>query len=91
MVGLFNPAMVVVDGLVAQTGDLLVEPIRQVVYKQSFSTSNHAVRITRAMLGHRSSGIGAVIQASTIALHHVATHKGLEFTKATHSMSLVTL
>ena len=90
LINLFNPGMIVVGGGVARTGDLLLEPMRQAVQTRSLAASTRVVRITTAMLGRRSSGMGAVIQALTIALHQVTDRKEVRFTKATHSKSLVT-
>ena len=90
LVNLFNPGMIVIGGGVARTGDLLLEPMRQAVQRRSLAASTRVVRITTAMLGRRSSGMGAVIQALTIALHQVTDRKEVRFTKATHSKSLDT-
>jgi len=90
LINLFNPGMIVIGGGVARTGDLLLEPMRQAVQRRSLAASTRVVRITTAMLGRRSSGMGAVIQALTIALHQVTDRKEVRFTKATHSKSLVT-
>jgi glucokinase len=70
LINLLNPGIVVIGGGVAQTGDLLLEPIRQTVRERSLKAASQAVRITSAVLGRRSSGIGAVIQAATLVLHH---------------------
>jgi len=75
MVNLFNPGLVVLGGGVAQIGDLFLEPMRQAVQKRSLPASVRAVRITTAVLGRRSSSMGAVIQALTIALHLLADRK----------------
>jgi predicted NBD/HSP70 family sugar kinase len=75
MVNLFNPGLVVVGGGVAQIGDLFLEPMRQAVQKRSLPASVRAVRISTAVLGRRSSSMGAVIQALTIALHLLADRK----------------
>lgn len=72
LVNLFNPSMVVVGGSVAQIGDLLLEPIRKTVQLRSLRVSSQALRITTAILERRSSGIGAVVQALSIALHQIA-------------------
>jgi glucokinase-like ROK family protein len=69
MVNLFNPSMVVVGGGVAQIGDLLLDPIRNTVRQRSLRVASGAVRITSALLGRQSSGIGAVVQANSIILH----------------------
>lgn len=75
IVNLFNPSMIVVGGGVAQIGDLLLEPIRQTVRERSLKVASRAVRITAALLGRRSAGMGAVVQALTIALHQIAEGK----------------
>jgi glucokinase len=69
LINLINPAMIVVGGGVAQVGDLLLEPMRQAVQEHSLPAMTQAVRITAAILGRRSSGMGAVVNALTIALH----------------------
>lgn len=72
LVNLFNPTMVVIGGGVAQMGDLLLEPIRQAVQERSLRASSHVVRIVAAVLGRRSTSMGAVAQALTFALHRLA-------------------
>jgi glucokinase-like ROK family protein len=75
MVNMFNPGMVIIGGGVAQSGDILLEPIRLAVQRRSLPAATRAVRITTAMLGRRSSSMGAIIQALSIALHQVADRK----------------
>ncbi len=74
LVNLFNPSMVVVGGGVAQIGDLLLEPIRETVHQRSLLPASRSVRITSALLGRRSSAMGAVVQALSIVLHRLADH-----------------
>lgn len=74
LVNLFNPSMVVVGGSVAQIGDLLLEPIRETVHQRSLLPASRSVRITSALLGRRSSAMGAVVQALSIVLHRLADH-----------------
>ncbi|MCS7011516.1 MAG: ROK family transcriptional regulator [Anaerolineales bacterium] len=78
LVNLLNPSLVIIGGGVAQTGDILLEPIRQAVQRRSLPAAVRAVRITTAMLGRRSSGLGAVIQALTIALHRMVDSKEIK-------------
>jgi glucokinase-like ROK family protein len=73
LINLFNPSLVVIGGGVAEEGDLLLEPIRQAVRGRSLSASAKAVRIQAAMLGRRSSGMGAVALAQAGALHRLAS------------------
>jgi hypothetical protein len=73
LVGLFNPGIVVVGGLVAQTGDVLLEPVRQGVYQRSYSASNHVVRITKECWGS--------------VLRHGGSHSSLDHSITTHCNS----
>ncbi|MBI4927606.1 MAG: ROK family protein, partial [Anaerolineae bacterium] len=72
VVNLFNPSMVVVGGSVGQIGDLLLEPIRLTVQRRSLVVASRNVRITAALLGKHSCAIGAIVQALSISLHHLA-------------------
>ncbi len=69
LINLFNPSTVIIGGGVSQVGDVLTTPIRQAVRERSLRASEHGVRITTAMLGRRSSLIGALVQAINIAIH----------------------
>jgi glucokinase-like ROK family protein len=89
LVNMFNPGMVIIGGGVAQTGDLLLEPMRQTVQRRSLPAAARVVRITTAILGRRSSSMGAVIQALTVALHQVADRKEVMGTQMTRTASLV--
>lgn len=80
LVNLFNPGMVVIGGGVAQIGDLLIEPIRHTVQQRSLRVASRAVRITVALLGKRSSVLGAVTQAITLALHLLVDGVEMEVT-----------
>lgn len=74
LVNLFNPNVVVVGGGVAQMGDLLLEPIRQAIHDRSLWSAAQAVRVTSAILGRRSSSMGAVVQALNVALHQITEY-----------------
>lgn len=75
LINLFNPSTVIIGGGVAQVGDLLTGPIRQAVRERSLRASEHGVRITTAMLGRRSSLIGALVQAINVAIHTAIEHR----------------
>jgi predicted NBD/HSP70 family sugar kinase len=90
LVNMFNPGMVIIGGGVAQTGDILLEPMRQTVQRRSLPAATRVVRITTAMLGRRSSSMGAVVQALTMALHQVADRKEVTTIQTTRLASLVT-
>jgi glucokinase len=75
LINLINPSTVIIGGGVAQVGDLLTGPIRQAVRERSLRASEHGVRITTAMLGRRSSLIGALVQAINLAIHTAIEHR----------------
>lgn len=91
LVNLFNPGMVIIGGGVAQTGDILLEPMRQAVQRRSLPAATRVVRITTAMLGRRSSSLGAVVQALTIALHQGTERKEVRPPQAAPQNSLATV
>ncbi len=72
VVNLFNPSLVVLGGGVAQVGDLLLEPVRETVERRSLRASARDVRIQAAMLGRRSSAMGAIALAQACALRRLA-------------------
>ncbi len=75
LVNIFNPDMIVVGGGVAQIGDLFLEPVRKAVKERSLPAAANNVRITTALLGRRSSSLGAIVQALSIAVHNIAEGK----------------
>ena len=75
LVNIFNPDIIVVGGGVAQIGDLFLEPIRRTVTQRSLPAAADSVRITTAVLGRRSSSLGAVVQALSLAVHDIAEGK----------------
>jgi glucokinase-like ROK family protein len=75
LINLINPSTVIIGGGVSQVGDLLTTPIRQAVRERSLRASEHGVKITTAMLGRRSSLIGALVQAINIAIHNTIEHR----------------
>jgi hypothetical protein len=75
LINLINPSVVIIGGGVAEVGDLLTAPIRKVVRERSLRASEHAVRITTAMLGRRSTLIGAMVQATNVAIHNAIEYK----------------
>jgi glucokinase-like ROK family protein len=71
LINLINPSMIVIGGGVAEMGDLFIEPIRQAAMDRSLPAAAKDLRITAATLGRRASSMGAVVQAISIALHHI--------------------
>jgi glucokinase-like ROK family protein len=75
LINLINPSVVIIGGGVAEVGDLLTAPIRKVVRERSLRASEHAVKITTAMLGRRSTLIGAMVAATNTAIHNAIEGK----------------
>jgi glucokinase-like ROK family protein len=71
LINVVNPGMIVVGGGVAQMGDLFLEPIRQSATQRSLPAAARVVRITAAVLGRRSSGMGAIVQALSLAMRQL--------------------
>lgn len=71
VINLLNPSIVVVGGGVSQMGDLLLEPIRLAVESRSLKVASESVRITTAVLGRRSSSMGAIVQALSMAIDSI--------------------
>jgi glucokinase len=67
VVNLFNPAIVVVGGGVAQTGDLLMGAVRSSVRHHSLSRAFEVVSIHTAMLGTDAGILGAGMSAMDAA------------------------
>ncbi len=72
MVNLLNPHMIVIGGGVSEIGDLFLQPIRDAVERRSLPASVRNVKINSAVLHRRSSILGAVVQALSIAIHAVS-------------------
>jgi len=63
LVNIFNPEMIIVGGGVAELGELLLDPARQVVRERAFPVSTRAVRIVPAELGDEAGVLGAAVFA----------------------------
>ncbi len=59
LVNIFNPEMIVVGGGMANIGDRLFNPARQVVRERAFPVAAKAVRIVTAELGDNAGLLGA--------------------------------
>ncbi len=68
LINIINPGMIVIGGGISQVGDLFLEPIRRHAASRSLLASARTVRITAAVLGRRSTSMGAVVQALSVAL-----------------------
>jgi glucokinase-like ROK family protein len=59
MVSFFNPSVVFVGGQVAEIGDVLINAIRQVVYRRSLPLATRDLRIVRSAMGKLAGVAGA--------------------------------
>ena len=63
LANIFNPEIIIIGGGMAKIGDLLLDPIRQVVKERAFRLPAQAVRIVPAQLGDDAGVFGAAIFA----------------------------
>ncbi len=75
LVNLLNPSIIIIGGGVSEAGDIFTNPIRQAIRDRAMRASGQGVQITTATLGHRSLMIGALVQATNVAIHKVVDHK----------------
>ena len=59
LVNLLNPAVVVLGGAVAQSGDILLAAVREAVYRQSHPLVTRDLRIVRSQMGDSAGLVGA--------------------------------
>lgn len=65
LINIFNPEEVVIGGVLSQTGDFLVQPIRSAVRKHSLNMVNRDTTISVSRLKERAGMIGACMLART--------------------------
>ncbi len=75
LVNLVNPSIVIIGGTLSTSGYLLLAPIQETVSKRSLLVTSNTVRISTALLGKRSTVIGAITQALSFALHETGERK----------------
>ncbi len=65
LINIFNPEEVVIGGILSQTGDYLVQPIRSSVRKHSLNMVNRDTNISLSRLKEKAGVIGACMMART--------------------------
>lgn len=65
LINIFNPEEVVIGGILSQTGDYLVQPIRSSVRKHSLNLVNRDTNISLSRLKEKAGVIGACMLART--------------------------
>jgi len=73
-VSLFNPSVIAVGGLVAQSAESLLAGIREVVYGRSLPLATGELQI----LASRTAGQAGVIGAATMVVQHVLSPEQVE-------------
>jgi predicted NBD/HSP70 family sugar kinase len=68
MLNILNPAMVVFGGGLARVGDLLLEPLREVIRERTLVSSLAATELRASELGPRATAIGAATLVLEAAL-----------------------
>ena len=67
LVNLVNPSLILLDGGVARSGELLIEPIRRSIAARSLAAASEGLRIEQGALGDHAiamGGIAAVLDAA---------------------------
>lgn len=65
LINIFNPEEVVIGGVLSQTGDYLVQPIRSAVRKHSLNMVNRDTTISVSRLKEKAGMVGACMLART--------------------------
>jgi predicted NBD/HSP70 family sugar kinase len=66
-VNLLNPAVIVIGGSVARSGEYLLAGVREVVYRQSTPLATRHLTITESRAGE----VGGVVGAAIMLIHHL--------------------
>jgi len=67
VVNILNPALIVIGGDIAQTGQTLIAGVREIVYQRSTALSTTELQIQESKLGDRAGIIGA----AALAIEHI--------------------
>jgi predicted NBD/HSP70 family sugar kinase len=76
-VNLFNPAVVVIGGDIAQVDEHLLAGVREVVYQRSLPLATRSLRIVRSRLDDRAGVIGAAVMVTEHVLSPAAVDEAL--------------
>ena len=64
IVNIFNPEMIIIGGGLAEIGELLLEPAKEIVKKRAFGISAQSVKIVTTGLGNEAGVYGAAVYAN---------------------------
>ena len=68
LVNFFNPQRIVLGGIGAQVGDVLLASVRQAVYRNSLPLATRVLKIENSRLGLNAGLVGAAILAADDAV-----------------------
>lgn len=63
LVNFFNPSLILLGGRVAESGDLYLARVREMIFGRSLPLATRWLRIERSPLGHRAGLKGAAFMA----------------------------
>ncbi|MFI9508624.1 ROK family protein [Nocardia sp. NPDC052566] len=76
-VNMFNPALIVVSGSLAQAGELLLAGIRESIYRRSLPLATENLRIVHSQTGDQAGVIGAAVMVIQEILNPSAVDRQL--------------
>ena len=81
VVNVFNPAVIVVGGDVAEAHEQLLAGIREIVYQRSLALATRHLRLVHSQLGDRSGAVGASLMVVDGVLSPAAVDRLVEETE----------
>jgi glucokinase len=67
IVHIINPGMIILGGQVAQVGNLLIQPLQELLHDLGLSTATQSLRVVQGRLGSDANSVGAI----TLALQDI--------------------
>ncbi len=71
LINIFNPEKVIIGGVLAETGDYLLQPIRVAMRRYSLNLVNKDTKIVLSHLGHDAGVLGACVIARSRAFEDI--------------------
>jgi predicted NBD/HSP70 family sugar kinase len=76
-VNLFNPAVILVGGAIAEADEHLLAGVREIVYQRSTALATRSVRIARSSLRDRAGVVGAAVMVIDAVLDPAAVDEAI--------------
>lgn len=71
LINIFNPETVIIGGVLAETGDYLLQPVRVAMRRYSLNLVNKDTKIVLSQLGHDAGVLGACVIARSRAFEDI--------------------